>query len=279
MENVVQKIQEFLSKSAENVITVTEGTHRLPKKELPKYAFSLLDIERLYGSVRGLIQKLPELGFSTDVKVDLKKIYGKGAESSQRIFQTLTINFKSKDTENQPIMEQVQPNPPALPSAFPQGLNIPQQLLSLGYTMIPQTDVISAKVREERYEDIKRERDQLLEDKKDLKSEIRTLKAQNETLKLDLSIAEKKHELNLKEERLNKKSWVESPAMEKISEALGEVAPLVVQKMMNAPVSAGLGKPTLSEIKQHFIAYISSPNVTDEQIEFLFNQLNNNENE
>lgn len=278
MENVVQKIQEFLSKSAENVISVTQGTVRLSKNELPKYAFSLSDIERLYGSVQGLIQQLPEKGFTSDVKVDLKKIYGKGADSSQRIFQTLTINFKSKNTENQTVMNNITtPQPTSVPQN-PFGLGTPQQLLQLGYTMIPQTDVISAKVREERYDDIKRERDQLLEDKKDLKSEIRTLKEQNASLKLDLSIAEKKHELNLKEELLNKKSWVESPAMEKFGEALGVIAPVVVQKMMNAPVPAGLGNPTLSEIKQHFIAYISSPNVTDEQIEFLFNQLNN-ENE
>ena len=128
-----------------------------------------------------------------------------------------------------------------------------------------------------------RDNDTLREDNKDLRSQLRTLNEEKASLRLQLDTADKKHELALKEELLNKKGFWESPAFEKVSESLGAIAPLVVEKMMSAPAQApvaALAGANLSLAKSEFIKVISNPQITDEIIgelyEFLM-QRNNNE--
>ena len=288
MENPAERIEQFLSENPANIITVTQGTARLAKQASPKYGFILQDIHTLYGSVSDFLKALPAKGFTTDVKIDFKRLYGAGAKQTTYKIETLTLNFKKETPMNEvapaptaPTVPTV-PTPPTAPTvpSVPNAMGYP---MGLGYTPVATTDWISSKVIEERYRDLLRDNDTLREDNKDLRSQLRTLNEEKASLRLQLDTADKKHELQLKEELLNKKGFWESPAFEKVSESLGAVLPLVAEKMMSAPAQApvaALAGTNLSLAKSEFIKMISNPQITDEIIgelyEFLM-QRNNNE--
>jgi len=292
MENPAERIEQFLSENPANIITVTQGTARLAKQVSPKYGFTLQDIHTLYGSVSDFLKALPAKGFTTDVKIDLKRLYGSGAKQTSYKIDTLTLNFKQQQETMNEVVTTQQPTPtvPTAPaptvSTAPAPTNMPTAMgypMGLGYTPVATTDWITSKVVEERYKDLLRDNDTLREDNKDLRSQLRMLNEEKASLKLQLDTADKKHELALKEELLNKKGFWESPAFEKVSESLGAVLPLVAEKMMSAPAQtpvAALAGANISLAKSEFIKVISSPQISDEIIgelyEFLM-QRNNDE--
>ena len=297
MENPAERIEQFLSENPANIITVTQGTARLAKQVSPKYGFTLQDIHTLYGSVSDFLKALPAKGFTTDVKIDLKRLYGAGAKQTTYKIETLTLNFKKETPMNEvapaPTVPTIPtaptaptaPSVPTAPTESPVRLAPPNAMgypMGLGYTPVATTDWISSKVIEERYRDLLRDNDTLREDNKDLRSQVRTLNEEKASLKLQLDTADKKHELALKEELLNKKGFWESTAFEKVSETLGAAIPLVVEKMMSAPAQApvaALAGTNLSLAKSEFIKMISNPQITDEIIGELYEFLMQRNNE
>ena len=286
METPAERIEQFLSENPANIITVTQGTARLAKEVAPKYGFSLQDIHTLYGSVDDFLNFLPSKGFIKNVKIDLKRLYGAGAKQTTYKIETLTLNFKKESSmpnENTPP-QSITSTPIAPAQSSVAQTTIPTQPtamgypMGLGYTPVATTEWIGSKVIEERYRDLLRDNDALREDNKDLRSQVRVLNEEKANLKLQLDTAEKKHELQLKEELLNKKGFWESPAFEKVSESLGAIVPLVAEKVMSAPAStttpvAALAGANLSPVKNEFIKLISDPQITDEQISELYEYL------
>ena len=190
MENPAERIEQFLSENPANIITVTQGTARLAKQASPKYGFTLQDIHTLYGSVSDFLKALPAKGFTTDVKIDLKRLYGAGAKQTTYKIETLTLNFKKETPMNEvapaPTAPTV-PNIPTAPTESPVRLAPPTAMgypMGLGYTPVATTDWISSKVIEERYRDLLRDNDTLREDNKDLRSQVRTLNEEKASLKL-----------------------------------------------------------------------------------------------
>lgn len=296
MENPAERIEQFLSENPANIITVTQGTARLAKQAAPKYGFTLQDIHTLYGSVSDFLKALPAKGFTTDVKIDFKRLYGAGAKQTTYKIETLTLNFKKETPMNEVAPAPTAPTAPSVPTvptvpSVPTAPTVPTvptpptamgYPMGLGYTPVATTDWISSKVVEERYKDLLRDNDTLREDNKDLRSQLRTLNEEKASLRLQLDTADKKHELALKEELLNKKGFWESPAFEKISETLGAAIPLVAEKMMSAPAQApvaALAGANLSLAKSEFIKMISNPQITDEIIGELYEYLMQRNNE
>ena len=284
MENPAERIEQFLSENPANIITVTQGTARLAKQASPKYGFTLQDIHTLYGSVSDFLKALPAKGFTTDVKIDFKRLYGAGAKQTTYKIETLTLNFKKETPMNEVAPAPTIPTAPTAPSVptIPTPSTAMGYPMGLGYTPVATTDWISSKLIEERYRDLLRDNDTLREDNKDLRSQVRTLNEEKASLRLQLDTADKKHELALKEELLNKKGFWESPAFEKVSESLGAVLPLVAEKMMSAPAQApvaALAGANLSLAKSEFIKMISNPQITDEIIGELYEYLMQRNNE
>ena len=304
MENPAERIEQFLSENPANIITVTQGTARLAKQVSPKYGFTLQYIHTLSGSVSVFLTALPANGFTTVVKIYLKRLYGAGAKQTTYKIETLTLNFKKETPMNEVAPAPTAPTVPNIPTAptespvrlapssvptapteSPVRIAPPNAMgypMGLGYTPVATTDWISSKVIEERYRDLLRDNDTLREDNKDLRSQLRTLNEEKASLRLQLDTADKKHELALKEELLNKKGFWESPAFEKISETLGAAIPLVAEKMMSAPAQApvaALAGANLSLAKSEFIKVISNPQISDEIIGELYEFLMQRNNE
>lgn len=188
MENPAERIEQFLSENPANIITVTQGTARLAKQAAPKYGFTLQDIHTLYGSVSDFLKALPTKGFTTDVKIDLKRLYGAGAKQTTYKIETLTLNFKKETPMNEVAPAPTAPTPPTAPTvpSVPNAMGYP---MGLGYTPVATTDWISSKVIEERYRDLLRDNDTLREDNKDLRSQLRTLNEEKASLRLQLDTA------------------------------------------------------------------------------------------
>ena len=188
MEKPAERIEQFLSENPANIITVTQGTARLAKQASPKYGFTLQDIHTLYGSVSDFLKALPAKGFTTDVKIDLKRLYGAGAKQTTYKIETLTLNFKKETPMNEVAPAPTAPTIPTAPTApsVPTAMGYP---MGLGYTPVATTDWITSKVVEERYRDLLRDNDTLREDNKDLRSQLRTLNEEKASLKLQLDTA------------------------------------------------------------------------------------------
>jgi hypothetical protein len=195
MENPAERIEQFLSENPANIITVTQGTARLAKQVSPKYGFTLQDIHTLYGSVSDFLKVLPAKGFTTDVKIDLKRLYGAGAKQTTYKIETLTLNFKKETPMNEVAPAPTAPTAPTAPSVPTAPTESPVRLapptamgypMGLGYTPVATTDWISSKVIEERYRDLLRDNDTLREDNKDLRSQLRTLNEEKASLRLQL---------------------------------------------------------------------------------------------
>ena len=92
-----QKIRQFLNEHPNNIVTVTQGKKRLAKDTMPKYGFTLADITKLYGTVEAFILSLPAQGFGNGTRIDLRRLYGSGANQSSFKHDTFTLNFKEKE--------------------------------------------------------------------------------------------------------------------------------------------------------------------------------------
>lgn len=298
LNKLIKRITEFLRQSESNVIAVSFNGNRLSKETMPKYLFTFDDIMKKFGGVEEMLDTLPEYGFGNGTKLDMKRKYGQGASLSPKVVESIELNFfpPQAPAEELPMQQAMNtygntsPNkipsqasgtvPPAPTGAVPMAMQVPMSMgypnVGLGYTPVPNEEWVTQKVKGERYEDLKRDYDRLQGENLDLRKQILHLEQEKGSLKTQLDTAELRADLNLKTELLNKKGFYESPAFEKITEALGAVAPMIAEKYMasSAPVAA-LAAPELSEVKKTFIAIISDPEISDEKVNELYEQLTN----
>ncbi|WGU68534.1 hypothetical protein QIU19_00430 [Capnocytophaga canimorsus] len=97
MNTVTEKIEQFLTQHPDNHVCVSQGGRRLGKTTMPKYSFTLADIENIYGTVTDFVKSLPENGFVSDVKINLRSVTGFGASQRTTVKETLTLNFKKRN--------------------------------------------------------------------------------------------------------------------------------------------------------------------------------------
>lgn len=158
-------------------------------------------------------------------------------------------------SNQQPIMAEPIHNQNMLGNPF--GLSAPQIM----------DNMMKANKLDDVKEVLKETKDELAAVKK--KNEI--LDDENRKLKTDLSIAAKDKEMAILAEKLDKKSWIDSPAFEKLMDKAPQMMESVVAMKMGATtetVSMGLGNPNVSSIKREFFEFVGE-SCTDDQINYL----------
>lgn len=274
MTALIDKLQRFLSENPQNVVSVTQEGRKLSKNTAPKYAFTLADIQSLFNGLDNFLKELPKQGFQNGTTITLRKMYGFGASATYKNVEEITLNFTQEQKTEQYAPEMTTPQnitPQPIPAVYQPPMPIAP---AMGFVQVTQNDVVRNEVIRERFEDLKKENAKLDEELKDAKSEIRQLKDENFSLRLKLDTSEEKHAVDLKRQELDKKGFWESEAGSNIVGALGQVLPMVAERMMQSPASGAvpaLAMPNVSEIKQQFIDIISDPNVTDEQVTHWYN--------
>lgn len=158
-------------------------------------------------------------------------------------------------SNQQPIMAEPIHNQNMLGNPF--GLSAPQIM----------DNMMKANKLDDVKEALKETKDELAAVKK--KNEI--LDDENRKLKTDLSIAAKDKEMAILAEKLDKKSWIDSPAFEKLMDKAPQMMESVVAMKMGTTtetVSMGLGNPNVSSIKREFFEFVGE-SCTDDQINYL----------
>lgn len=274
MKELIDKVERFLKQSPQNVISVSQGNKKLGKNAVPKYAFTINDIQLLFGDLESFFKKLhTEQGFTSGTTLLLRRMYGTGSKATYLIQETITLNFPNteiQEIENETIMTNQQPI-----TSHPQAaLAAPNTFPAMGFVQITQNDLVRNEVIRERFDDLKKENSKLEDELREAKSEIRQLKDENFSLRLKIDTSEEKHQVDLKRQELDKKGFWESEAGGNIIGVLGQVLPKVAERMMQNPASGAvpaLAMPSVSEIKQQFINIVLDPNVTDEQVTHWYN--------
>ncbi|CEN40558.1 hypothetical protein [Capnocytophaga cynodegmi] len=272
MKELIDKLQHFLSENPQNVVSVTQEGRKLSKNTAPKYAFTLADIQSLFGGLDSFLKELPKQGFQNGTTITLRKMYGFGASATYKNVEEITLNFTQEQKTEQYVPEMTIPqNIIQTPATYQPPMPVAP---AMGFVQVTQNELVRNEVIRERFEDLKKENAKLDEELKDAKSEIRQLKDENFSLRLKLDTSEEKHAVDLKRQELDKKGFWESEAGSNIVGALGQVLPMVAERMMQSPTTGivpTLAMPSVSEIKQQFINIISDPNVTDEQVTHWYN--------
>ncbi|MFK8301845.1 hypothetical protein ACI75Y_02950 [Capnocytophaga stomatis] len=272
MKELIDKLQRFLSENPQNVVSVTQEGRKLSKNTAPKYAFTLADIQSLFGGLDSFLKELPKQGFQNGTTITLRKMYGFGASATYKNVEEITLNFTQEQKTEQYVPEMTIPqNIIQTPATYQPPMPVAP---TMGFVQVTQNELVRNEVIRERFEDLKKENAKLDEELKDAKSEIRQLKDENFSLRLKLDTSEEKHAVDLKRQELDKKGFWESEAGSNIVGALGQVLPMVAERMMQSPTTGivpTLAMPSVSEIKQQFINIISDPNVTDEQVTHWYN--------
>lgn len=237
MQNVISKINKHLQRER-GVILISYENQRLTKRgeKAGKYKFDASDIKTHYGSVEELISVLPSKGFENGTLITLADNYGRG----HNVLETLSLNFNEeniskthKDMDTNTLY-----NTSAVTSSPSFGL---------GYTAVKNEDFLDVKIKEMHYNDLKRLYEEERQKVADLKSKIRQLREENHSLKVKLDTAELNYTLKLQQELLNKRSFFETTAGDKVLAVLGAIAPQIVGGLMaGGAVNASSFPPALN---------------------------------
>ena len=105
------------------------------------------------------------------------------------------------------------------------------------------------------------------------KRKIDVLDDENRKLKTDLSIAGREKDMAILAEKLDKRSWIDSPAFEKFAEKAPQMLESVIAMKMGATpevatMATGLGNPNISGVKREFFEFVGE-SCSDEQVNYL----------
>lgn len=281
---IVNTIDAYLKQDGQNVIKISNDADvKLAKPEKKdKYLFSYADVVRYFKDIDNMLTEAENQNLYGGV-IELRRKYEFSSVLANINNNRIPFIYDEKQIEivhqqtNQEDMNNTTETLHTMPIQPMQGMQMPQPGMyappyGMGYTPIENEKLLSLKVREERYNDLNDKYNDLKSEYKDLKDRYRTLKREKEELKILNDIAEKKHELDLQEQLLKKKSVLENEGLQSLlALAIEKGAPLM-QKPAVPEVPAGLGAvQNVSQVKKNVIEAIAQlpDNVAMEVQKFL----------
>ncbi len=282
--NIRNVLEHQLSKPSHIVkIEDKENGLRLKKESaVMRYAYSLQDINTMFGSIDNFLSHLAKQGYQNTTFL-FQRTYGSREKATYHTMKEVTVNMNENHLYT---AQQASNSAPAPTSSNPQFLANP-----LAGAMPMQ--YLGAMVESERAGDYKRRIGDLEEEVKDYRSKVRRLEEENHSLKLKVDTAEERADLKVQRELLEKKGFFESDGVQKLTEGLGAIIPHVVPALMNrgaaqAPAQLGAPAESLSPIKAQaiemlkqssdetagFVAYVLQ-NMSENLVEVLQNYIEN----
>lgn len=219
-----------------------------------------------------LIQYIKNLlnGREAEIWIEHRQI--KGA-TNVKVGQSYKMNFILENPVTTPVP--VQASTPAVVQSQPiQAEVMHQNNAMLGNPFgLSGERIMDHMMKASKLDDLRESYSDLKNDYTDLKKKYDILDDDNRKLKTDLSIAQREKELAILSEKMEKRSFYDSPAFEKLMEkAPGMIESVVAMKMgATGEVTAatvGLGNPNVSERKREFFEYVGE-SCTDDQVNYL----------
>lgn len=192
-------------KSKNGLIAVMKGNNKLQKTNgnNNKFNFSLDDVLQHASSVEAFIQSLPSKGFGNGSVLIFRKQHG---NTTAYVSET-ELKF-ANDTQETAL------NTPAInPTVNPQPMEQPKQsthAASMGYAQVPQYDLITLKVKEERYADLVEKLAKAEKERDKAESDYRMEREKAFVLERKIETMEDKFELKLERELNNKKGFLDT---------------------------------------------------------------------
>jgi hypothetical protein len=260
------KVQNHL-KRTDNFIAVSDlnGNKLVKGGSVLKNQWNNEDINKQFGDFNGLMNALPSHGFKDTVTVKLsQKVNRTGKIPTTRLICSIDVQLKNDTPKTQPTPpQQEQPlktntmHPPQAPA-----LQAPQPSLGMA-------DIVSLKVKEERYNDMIERNRKIESELEDVKSENRTLKEDKRDLERKLDTLEDRYELKIERlEASQKKFWETETGKEALNAGIQILPQLAASlKGSTAPVSAlGAG---ISQEKMQFLSELEKDSFPDEYLKVL----------
>ncbi|CAA0214656.1 hypothetical protein V2647_06855 [Tenacibaculum maritimum] len=276
--NLLKTLSDHLQANSNNAIRVGREKQRLKKASgnKHKFAFTFSDITERFGSVDNLLNELVKMGFTTNVKFTLLKLYEKDNKFSyctqNEVIEDLTPKAMT-DTPNTPV-QNIQPIQHQPSQPFNQMSNY-----GLGH-VLGAPEVINSMVEARLGKDYKKRAEDAEEKLKDSNSQNRILREKISALEIKLATIKDKSELERERDKLDRKGFLETDAGASVMETLGKIIPQVIEvatkKGVQAPAPT-LAAPAIevSEIKQIAIEKIQSQNFSDDQTGLVVYLLDN----
>ncbi len=275
--DLIQYLEAHLSKNTGRVSVIQDTNKR--KKEnarYQKFVWSKDDILKESGSIETFIDTLPQFGFTSGAILQIKRMEGVTAKIKGET--TLTFPDAPKPETSAPqsaqkpsVMEQIEKTQTSTasqssPPAQYQGMGNP----GLGFVAVQQHEVVSMKVKAERYDELVDKVSTLKEDLADCKADLRTEKIARFDAERKLETLEDKKEFEKTRALAEKENAFDKLAKnEAVVNGLGTLL-ASLPEMIKKPQAVGMGNPiaNLSEAKQQFAAQLQ--NIPDELIPILF---------
>lgn len=280
MNTFYSEIEKHLKKTG-GLIAITQGKNKLQKKNsnVNKFNFNLKEVLELQPSIEEFIKALPKYGFSSGAILSLRKVHG----SSTRLISEVTLKFEGDNVEQnqkQPLQLSAPINnalqkPLETMSDDHQQQPMPTKAMGMGFTQVPQSDLINLHLKSERYADILEKYNDAKTDRDDAKRELKKAKDEAYDLQRKLDTIEDKYEMKIERLLAENKKFFETETGKELIGVLGQILPTVVDKFAPSngqaqaqpqPALSG-GMPNLSQAKQQFIGVLSQ--ASDEAIPVL----------
>ncbi|TDQ22751.1 hypothetical protein [Tenacibaculum caenipelagi] len=268
----IRNVLEHELKKPSRVVKITDKENGLRLKKdsaSMRYAYSLQDINEIFGSIDHFLSHLAEQGFQNTTFL-FQRTYGAPNKITYHHPKEVTVNMNTNHSNTAQHASIAAPNPTPTPIHTPEFLGNPLQNNAL------PMQYLGAFVESERSSDYKRRISELEEDNKDYRSKIRRLEEENHSLKLKVDTSEERADLKVQKELLEKKGFLESDGFQRLSEGLGAILPQVVPALLNkgaAPAQLGSPVENLSPMKAHSIEMIK--NISEEDAGFVAYVLQN----
>lgn len=268
----IQNTIQFLKENPENFIWITNLNNDtrigqnvyykdIPQEDLEGFILSLNPDE----STRAWIEhrkrqgntniKIPRMGYTIDFK---KEAEARALPAVQESNTSLPV---------------AQTHPQAAAYAYPNTVDFGSLGNPFGLSA-PETKEMVRKA--DKYEAMKETLEERTEELRKIKKDFDLQEIENRELKSKLAISEQEKTMAITLAKMENKSFLDSPAFEKLIEKAPEVfANMAAMKSGQLP-TPGLNSPqsNLSEVKRDFVDYISTKEVTDQDVNFVGATLN-----
>jgi hypothetical protein len=257
-------------KGKNGLIAVTKGNSKLQKSfgNGNKFNFTLQDVLAHANSVEAFIQALPSKGFGSGSVLIFRKTHG---NTTAYVSET-ELNFSEPQqqlsgptpTTNSNPQQTTEPmEQPKTPSATP-------ATAAMGFTQVPQYELITLKVKEERFADLVEKLAKAEKERDKAESDYRMEREKSFTLERKLETIEEKHELKLEREINNKKGFLETESGQALAgAAISNLDKILLAIKPQSASAVGMGNPlaSLSQQKQAFFEALKE--MPDEILPYL----------
>ena len=270
-KTAIEIIDEHLN-TKRYAIQIYQVNNKLAKATTSnRYNWTREDILKEASTLKDFLLALPNKGYSSGTTIALRKPNGNGYVTTGET----TLNFSNEAKQTAQSTTPMNNNPSA-PITKPEAAYSPQPpQMAMGYAALPQDEIISMRVKLERYDDLRDKCSRVEKERDKAETELRQEKTKLWDLERQLSLIQEKHEFQILVADKDRKGFFESDAGKEFlsqgMQALPQLAAAFSGGRQAQMPQVGMGNPTegFTEMQTLFVNEVK--NYPDEILDTLAN--------